>query len=84
MNHPLLPVTDKVMNMIRSMVCLAMRVAHRRGATSDEIADFLSDWAPDSPGVYHTGLIERALEDLMSEGKVFQAGARWYLAGAVR
>jgi len=82
--NPIVVMTDKVMSMIRSMVYLAMRVAHRRGATSTEIAQFLNDWAPDGPGAYHEGVVERVLEDLLEDGKVFHAGARWYLAGNVR
>jgi len=82
--NPIVVMTDKVMSMIRSMVYLAMRVAHRHGATSTEIAQFLNDWAPDGPGEYHEGVVERVLEDLLEDGKVFHAGARWYLAGNVR
>ena len=84
MENPIVVMTDKVMSMIRSMVYLAMRVAHRRGATSTEISQFLSDWAPDVAGTYHEGVVERVLEELLEDGKVFPAGARWYLAGNVR
>ena len=84
MENPIVVMTDKVMSMIRSMVYLAMRVAHRRGATSTEISQFLSDWAPDVAGTYHEGVVERVLEELLEDGKVFHAGARWYLAGNVR
>ncbi len=84
MENPIVVMTDKVMSMIRSMVYLAMRVAHRRGATSTEISQFLTDWAPDVAGTYHEGIVERVLEDLLEDGKVFHAGARWYLAGNVR
>ena len=84
MENPIVVMTDKVMSMIRSMVYLAMRVAHRRGATSTEISQFLSDWAPDVAGTYHEGVVERVLEDLLEDGKVFHAGARWYLAGNAR
>ncbi len=84
MENPIVVMTDKVMSMIRSMVYLAMRVAHRRGATSTEISQFLTDWAPDVAGTYHEGIVERVLEDLLEDGKVFHAGARWYLAGNAR
>jgi hypothetical protein len=84
MHNPLITMTDKVMSMIRSMVYLAMRVSHRRGATSLEIADFLDDWAPDVPNSYHVGIVERVLEELRLDGKVTQAGAKWYLAGMGR
>ncbi len=84
MENPIVVMTDKVMSMIRSMVYLAMRVAHRRGATSAEISQFLTDWAPDVAGTYHEGIVERVLEELLEDGKVFHAGARWYLAGNVR
>ena len=84
MENPIIVMTDKVMSMIRSIVYLAMRVAHRRGATSLEITDFLNHWAPDGPLEYHEGVVERVLEDLVADGKVFHAGARWYLAGNVR
>ena len=83
-NNPITVITDKVMAMIRSMVYLAMRVGHRHGATADEIAGFLNDWAPPSDGVYHEGVIERVLYQLHEEGLVTQAGARWYLSGAAR
>ena len=84
MENPIVVMTDKVMSMIRSMVYLAIRVSHRRGATSMEIAEFLNDWAPDGPVVYHEGVVERVLKDLVDDGKVFHAGARWYLAGIAR
>lgn len=84
MHNPLITVTDKVISMIRSMVYLAMRVAHRKGATSAEIAGFLDDWAPDVAGSYHEGIVERVLEELRLDGKVTQAGARWYLAGVAQ
>jgi hypothetical protein len=72
--------TDKVMRMMRSMVYLAMRVGYRRGATVFDIETFLNQWAPAESKVYHQGIIERVLQDLRSDGKVVQAGARWYVA----
>ena len=83
MSNALVVITDKVTQMIKSMVYLAMRVCYRQGATVDEISHFLDDWSPDHEGVYHQGIVERVLQELSQEGKVAQAGGRWYPAGAV-
>jgi len=82
MQNPITAITDKVMRMVKSMVFLALQVGHRSGATTTEIVSFLNDWAPPADGEYHTGIVERVLEDLLHDGKVAQAGARWYLRGA--
>jgi len=81
MQSPVSVITDKVMGMIKSMVYLAMRVSYRRGATTTEISSFLNNWAPAESADYHEGLVERVLEDLLMDGKVEQAGARWYPVG---
>lgn len=80
MQSPLIAITDKVMCMIKSMVFLSMRVDHRRGATVADIEAFLNDWAPCERKLYHEGIIERVLCDLQNDGRVAQAGPRWYLA----
>jgi len=82
MQSPIIAITDKVMRMIKSMVYLAMRVDHRRGATVTDIEDFLNNWVPSERGMYHEGIIERVLRELQSDGRVAQAGPRWYLSGA--
>lgn len=81
MQNPLTVMTDKVMGMIKSMVMLAMRVSYRRGATADDIVDFLLEWTPCEASHYHAGLVEHVLLDLQAEGAVRRAGARWYPAG---
>ena len=81
MHSPVTVITDKVMRMIRSMVYLAMRVSYRGGATTGDIGGYLRDWAPDSAGMYHDGLVERALGELQTAGMVTRAGARWYPVG---
>jgi hypothetical protein len=81
MQNPVAVITDKVMSMIKSMVYLAMRVSYRGGATTTEIASFLNNWAPSESNMYHEGIVERVLQDLVRDGKVAQAGARWYPAG---
>jgi len=81
MQNPITVITDKVMAMIKSMVVLAMRVSYRRGATTTEISSFLNEWAPSDTGMYHEGIVERVLQDLLRDGQVAQAGARWYPAG---
>jgi hypothetical protein len=81
MQNPVIVITDKVMGMIKSMVYLAMRVSYRRGATATEISSFLNNWAPADSGAYHEGIVERVLQDLLRDGKVTQAGARWYPTG---
>ena len=73
--------TDKIMGMLKSMVVLTMQVSFRQGATISEICGFLRDWAPDAAESYHEGIVERVLVDLHHEGRVAQAGARWYLNG---
>ena len=83
-NNPITVITDKVMAMIRSMVYLAMRVGHRHGATTTEIAGFLNYWAPSANGEYHEGVVERVLYELHQDGLVVQAGPRWYLASTAR
>ncbi|MEM1113901.1 MAG: hypothetical protein AAGI11_18450 [Pseudomonadota bacterium] len=83
MQNPVVTITDKVMRMIRSMVYLAMCVGCRRGATPEDIAAFLKVWAPSEENLYHSGVIERVLVDLSHDGRVVQAGARWYLSPAV-
>jgi hypothetical protein len=82
MQSPLTVFTDKVMRMIKAMVYLSMRVTDRRGATVEEISSSLNDWAPSGAGMYHQGVVERVLRQLYDDGKVTQAGARWYLASA--
>ena len=82
MQNPITVISDKVMRMVKSMVFLALRVGHRGGASTADIVSFLNDWAPAANGAYHDGIIERVLEDLAHEGKVTQAGARWYLRAA--
>jgi len=79
MQNPVTVITDKVMCSIKSMVYLAMRVSYRSGATTAEISGFLNDWVP-AEGMYHEGIVERVLQELHRDGKVSQAGARWYLA----
>lgn len=79
MHNPITLFTDKVMNMIKSMVMLAMRVSYRRGATAEDISGFLAEWAPAERDIYHAGIIERALVDLEADGALKRAGARWYL-----
>ncbi len=80
MQNPVIVITDKVMSMLKSMVYLSMRVYYRRGATAEEISRFLNEWAPDGEGRYHEGIVERVLRDLLDEGAVSRAGARWYPA----
>jgi len=82
MQSPIIAITEKVMRMIKSMVYLSMRVDHRRGATVADIEEFLENWAPSEQGMYHEGIIERVLRELRDDGRVAQAGPRWYLAGA--
>ena len=78
MQNPVIVITDKVMRMITSMVYLAMRAGYRCGATAGDIAGFLSEWAPEADGMYHVGVVERALGELQAAGMVTRAGARWY------
>ena len=78
MSNPVVVITDKVMRMIKSMVYMSMRVSYRRGATTEEVSGFLAQWAPENHDFYHEGLIERVLSELQFEGRVQQAGARWY------
>ena len=82
MQSPIIAISEKVMRMIKSMVFLAMRVGHRQGATTTDIASFLDDWAPSQKQLFHCGIIERVLWDLQTDGRVAQAGSRWYLTGA--
>ena len=81
MSNPLIAITDKVMDMTKSMVYLAMRVYYRRGATVAELSGFLADWSPATAGCYHEGMIEHVLFDLEHQGRVQRAGPRWYPAG---
>jgi hypothetical protein len=81
MSSPIAAITDKVSQMIKSMVYLAMRVSYRRGATVAELTGFLEDWTPAAADANQAGVIERVLEDLYHEGKVSSAGGRWYPVG---
>jgi len=81
MQNPVTVITDKVMQMIKSMVYLSMRVYYRRGATASEISGFLNEWAPSEEDLYHEGIVERVLQELRNDGMVAQAGTRWYPAG---
>lgn len=81
MNSPVTVITDKVMRMIKSMVYLSMRVSYRRGATTGDIASFLTEWTPGTAPIYHEGIVERALDELHHAGMVSRAGARWYPVG---
>ena len=84
MQNPLISIvsiTDKVMRMMKSMVFLSLKVGHRRGATVADIEMFLNEWAPSERVMYHRGIIERVLRELQTDGRVAQAGPRWYLAG---
>ena len=78
MQNPVAVITDKVMAMVKSMVYLAMRVSYRGGATTTEIAGFLKEWAPSDADGCQEGLVERVLQELHRDGRVMQAGARWY------
>ena len=80
MSNHIVAITDKVMRMIRSMVYLALKLEPHRGGTAQEICAYLDTRAE---GEYHTGIIERALEDLQYQGKVRQLGPRWYLVAGV-
>ena len=73
--------SDKIVQMIRSMVYLAMKVSCGRGATVQDISDVLQNSVPADRGVYQEGIIERVLADLRFDGKVARAGAHWYLVG---
>ena len=46
-----------------------------------DITSFLELWAPSDKNLYHKGVVERVLFDLQFDGKVANAGARWYLVG---
>ncbi len=81
MQSPVTVLTDKIMGTLEGMVYMAMRVSYRRGATVSDIASFLDHWAPSTNDFSDQGLIERVLEDLSRDGKVNQAGARWYPVG---
>jgi hypothetical protein len=81
MDNPLVLATDKVMRMMRSMVYLAMCVGCRRGATVEDVSQFLGLWAPSDRALYHPGIVQRSLVELERDGKVVSAGARWYVAG---
>ncbi|MEH6634006.1 MAG: hypothetical protein V7700_00750 [Halioglobus sp.] len=81
MQNPVTVITDKVAAMLKSMVYMAMRVSYRRGATATELSGFLHDWAPSASEMFHEGMVERVLQDLHRDGKVTQAGARWYPVG---
>jgi hypothetical protein len=82
MQNPVTVFTDKVMQGIKSMVYLSMRISYRRGATAAEISGFLNDWVPSGEGFYHEGVVERVLQELQLDGKVDRAGARWYPTAA--
>ena len=81
MQSPVSVITDKVMGTIKGMVFMAMRVSYRRGATVSEISSFLNHWAPVGDERYNDVVVERVLADLHRDGKVNQAGARWYPVG---
>jgi len=81
MNNPIVVMSDKVMRMIKSMVYLSMRVSYRRGATPGDISSFLHEWSPGEACMYHEGLVERALSDLVVDGLVRRAGPRYYPVG---
>ena len=78
MQNPVTIITDKVMGMARSMVYLALCAAYRGGATAGDIAGFLSSRASGETGFCHEGMVERALRQLQSDGRVTRAGAHWY------
>lgn len=84
MSNSVIAITDKVMRMIKSMVYMSMRVSYRKGATTQDVSGFLSEWAPQGQNFYHEGLVERVLADLQHEGHVARAGARWYPVGVPR
>jgi hypothetical protein len=76
--NPVTIITDKVMRMASSTVYLAMCFTYRGGATVGEIAGFLSIGAAGEDGFYHDGMVERALRQLQSDGRVTRDGAHWY------
>ncbi len=81
MQSPVNIITEKLLETLRSMVCMAMRVSYRRGATVSEISSFLDHWAPAGDDRYNEGVVEQVLMGLHRDGKVELAGARWYPAG---
>jgi len=80
MNHALLNLTDKVARMVRSMVLFTLQSREERGATTAEIAVFLSQWSTAGRDLYHEGVVDRALTDLARQGLVVRAGLCWYPA----
>ena len=83
MHNPVAVLTDKVAHTIKNMICMAMRVSYRRGATVEDLSGFLGEWIP-SEHASHRAIVERALQDLQSEGQVAYTGARWYPTGLAR
>ena len=81
MHNPITVLTDKVMQTMKSMVYLAMRMSHAQDISAAEIARYLSDRIPGG-AQYHEGLVEGVLQDLHRDGRVGQTGMRWYPIGA--
>jgi hypothetical protein len=82
MHETVTTITDKVMRMIRPMLCVAVCSSFPGGATAGDIAAFLGRSAPAEASRFHQGLVERALRELLEEGKVVRPAAHWYPATA--
>ncbi len=77
MNHSITVLSDKVMGTLRSMVYLAMRGSHRKGATAEELTGYLAAWLPRGAMQYECA-VESVLGELQRDGRVSRTGTRWY------
>ncbi len=73
-------ISDKIMRLMRSMVYFALRVQPGPAHSAEELSLYINRTA--ARGAVHSGVVELALQGLLSEGRVRREGARWCLQGA--
>ena len=73
-------ISDKIMRLMRSMVYFALKVQPGRELSADELSLYINRNA--AAGAVHSGVVELALQELYSQGRVRREGARWCLQGA--
>jgi hypothetical protein len=73
-------ISDKIMRLMRSMVYFALRVQPGQELSAIELSHYINRTGV--AGSVHHGVVEFALQELLSEGRVRRQGARWCLQGA--
>lgn len=72
-------ISDKIMRLMRSMVYFALKVQPGQQHSARELSLYINRTA--AAGTVHSGIVELALQELLSDGMVRREGSRWCLQG---